>query len=311
MSAYQSLYLLNITKYSKVVACTLSLLEITSTLPEEVTLVWPKKLDVMKIVFLINKYSPLLNTTLGITLDLFTHDAKACAIQYQVLAYSYITGILFSEFILMARTMALWQFNPFVTALLVGAALEMVPLVLFITHETVSVAEYPGSSVLRTAGCLPSTQDQDLWPAYLYMILAETGIVFLTVLKWYQEPIGIMRGRLLAIMYRDGSLFFVIVLVLSIMNLLVMLLTPQEMSSSMQMPLQVIHSALCTRVLLNLRKASTHSSDGIHTDEVARHSTSTLAFDHAPGEGNICFDGEECWSGHVGGRTCASEENMA
>ncbi len=28
---------------------------------------WPKKLDVMKIVFLINKYSPLLNTTLGIT----------------------------------------------------------------------------------------------------------------------------------------------------------------------------------------------------------------------------------------------------
>ncbi len=113
--------------------------------------------------------------------------------------------------------------------------------------------------------------------------------------------------------------------------------TQQEMSSSMQMsvvivppfislppflpfhatlttpgfyrPLQVIHSALCTRVLLNLRKASTHSSDGIHTDEVARHST--LAFDHASGEGDICFDGEECWSGHVGGRTCASEENMA
>ncbi|RDX46624.1 hypothetical protein OH76DRAFT_1355587 [Lentinus brumalis] len=206
--------------------------------------------------------------------------------------------------------MALWQFNPFVTALLVGAALEMVPLVLFITHETVSVAEYPDSSVLRTAGCLPSTQDQDLWPAYLYMILAETGRPDYTCRSHaFILTLGQGSGRLLAIMYRDGSLFFVIVLVLSIMNLLVMLLTPQEMSSSMQMPLQVIHSALCTRVLLNLRKASTHSSDGIHTDEVARHST--LAFDHASGEGDICFDGEECWSGHVGGRTCASEENMA
>ncbi|KAI0708124.1 hypothetical protein C8T65DRAFT_650696 [Cerioporus squamosus] len=294
MSAYQGLYLLSITKYSKVVACTMSLLEITSTLPEEVALVWPNKLNIMKIVFLVNKYSPLFDTSISITLDLLTHDAKACAIQYQVLAYSYITGILFSEFILMARTMALWQFNPYVSALLIAAALEMVPLVLFITHETVSHTEYPDSNVLRIAGCLPSTQDQDLWPAYLYMILAETGIVFLTVLKWYQEPEGLMRGRLLATMYRDGSLFFAIVLVLSTINLLVMLSTPQEMSSCMQMPLRVIHSALCTRVLLNLRRASTQSSDGIDTDDVDRHTV--LAFERPPvsDEGDLFFDVAEC-----------------
>ena len=45
----------------------MQVLEIVSTLPDEVALVWPNKLDVMKIVFLINKYSPLLDATIAIT----------------------------------------------------------------------------------------------------------------------------------------------------------------------------------------------------------------------------------------------------
>ncbi|RPD65327.1 hypothetical protein L226DRAFT_557906 [Lentinus tigrinus ALCF2SS1-7] len=297
MATYRDLNFLNVTKYSKVVAFTLSLLEIISTFPEEIALVWPNKLDLMKVVFLVNKYSPLLDTTLSITLDIFTYEAKSCAIQYQILAYWYITGILFSEFILIARTRALWQFNPFVTALLLGAGLEMVALVLYITHETISYTEYPEGPLLRIAGCLPSIQDQDLWPAYMYMILAETGIVFLTLFKWYLEPVDLKRGRLFATMYRDGSLFFAIVLVLSVVNLLVMLFAPQDMSSSMQMPLRVIHSALCTRVLLNLRHASKSTSDGINTDEVARHAS--LVFNHGtaplgPDDMDISFDGLDC-----------------
>ena len=44
----------------------MQVLEILSTLPDEVALVWPNKLDVMKIVFLANKYSPLLDLTIAI-----------------------------------------------------------------------------------------------------------------------------------------------------------------------------------------------------------------------------------------------------
>ena len=45
-------------------------------------------------------------------------------------------------------------------------------------------------------------------------------------------------------------------------------------------PLRVIHSALCTRVLLNLRHASSRTAEGINTDEVSRR-TATLVFHHS------------------------------
>ena len=65
----------------------------------------------------------------------------------------------------------------------------------------------PSPEVVRVVGCVPSTQDQDLWPAYMFLMLAEMGqcvprcsrliqlttrlgIIGLTLLKRYLEPIG-------------------------------------------------------------------------------------------------------------------------
>ena len=42
-------------------------------------------------------------------------------------------------------------------------------------------------------------------------------------------------------------------------------------------PLRVVHSALCTRVLINLRKAAVQPS-GMRLDDFTQHTT--LAFDH-------------------------------
>ncbi|TBU37755.1 hypothetical protein BD309DRAFT_875788 [Dichomitus squalens] len=58
------LYLLRATKYVKVSSATLLVLEILSTLPDEVALVWPGRLSMSKALYLFNKYSPIVDQAL-------------------------------------------------------------------------------------------------------------------------------------------------------------------------------------------------------------------------------------------------------
>ncbi|KAI0765102.1 hypothetical protein C8Q74DRAFT_1370958 [Fomes fomentarius] len=180
--------------------------------------------------------------------------------------------------------MALWGFNRFVVILLAGAAVEMIPLVLWVVYNTLAEVTYPTTEVLHITGCVPNTQDQDTWPAYLCMIFAETGIVVLTLLKQYMNPVGegASRSVLFETMYRDGLFFYAIVLSISVVNVLMMLLAPPELSPAMQMPLRVIHSALCTRVLLNLRKAASASPEATLNGTLSKHTT--IAFHHSASE---------------------------
>ncbi|KAI0765101.1 hypothetical protein C8Q74DRAFT_1431025 [Fomes fomentarius] len=223
-----SYFLLYVTKCTKVASCTFAVLEIASTLPEEVNFVWPTKMNAMKAVFLINKYSPLADTTLGI---IFVCD----------------------------------------------------PISSTSIHTDGKDNGFMGLQQIcrNTPSC---TQDQDAWPAYLCMILAETGIVVLTLLKQYMNPVGegASKSVLFETMYRDGLFFYAIVLSISVVNVLVMLFAPPELSPAMQMPLRVIHSALCTRVLLNLRKAASASPDATLNDTFSKHTT--IAFHHSTSE---------------------------
>ncbi|KAH9918714.1 uncharacterized protein BXZ73DRAFT_105112 [Epithele typhae] len=232
-----------ITKCSKVASITFSkfqLLEMLDTLPDEVALVWSAKFSTMKVIFLINKYSPLVDTLLGICLDLVATDPKWCNIEFQVLAYCYIVGVVISECILIARTMALWEFNRLVGVLLLGAGTELLLFALYSAQQTITHVTYPSPEVSRLYGCAPGGQDRDVWPAYMCMLLAETGIIVLTLKKRWLDPVvdTPKSGELFRTMYRDGTFFYLIVFFVSLLNLVVMISTSDGLVSSLQMPLR-------------------------------------------------------------------------
>ncbi|KAI0765089.1 hypothetical protein C8Q74DRAFT_1026026 [Fomes fomentarius] len=275
-----NLYLLHVTKCTTVAASTLAALEIIATFSDEVAFIWPGRWSIMKVIFLVNKYSVLLDTTLATTSVLYTEDPRHCEVQFQALAYTYIVGTLLSELILLARTLALWNYHVYVKILIAGGLIELVPVVVYAVYQALVYTEYPSNDVLKIMGCVPGTQDSDAWPAYACLILGETTIVVLTIIKRYTsdsdfESASNGTGRLIHTMYRDGSFFYAIVLAVSIMNLLMMLLAPPELISSTQMPLRVVHSALCTRVLLNLRKAAAETCT-MGTTDVARQTNLAL-----------------------------------
>ncbi|KAM5541797.1 hypothetical protein V8D89_004526 [Ganoderma adspersum] len=258
-----SLYLYQVNRYISFASMTYSILEIVSTLPDEVELIWPAKRGFMKTVFLINKYSPLIDFTLVALVDLVGREPEACRVSFQVLTYSYLLGTLVSEFILIARTYALWGCDRRLVYCACFIAGMMIPHAFYIVYDMLRESDCKllksGQEITRLKGCMPNIHDRNAWPAYTYLICSETMVVILTVLKRYVDP-EIVQGSFASVvlptMYRDGTCFWAVVLALSILNLMMMFFAPGGLSYSVQMPLRVVHSALCNRVLLNLRKAA-------------------------------------------------------
>ncbi|KAI0365961.1 hypothetical protein BV20DRAFT_692228 [Pilatotrama ljubarskyi] len=267
-----NLPLLNLVKFAGVFSSTILFLEIISTLEDEIRLIWPSRWSIMKFVYLGNRYSPLIDTTLGLTVMLFTTDPKSCQIQFEVLTYCYAFGSFFSEAILMARTLALYDFSRYVVVTMAALGLGIIIPGVIVCHSLLSSLHYPDRSVLRIIGCVPSIDDRPGWVLYMCILISETVVVSLTLSKmWHCSRDPQHRSLLVHTMYRDGSLYYVLLLVLSITNLCFMLLAPKPASSVIQMPLRVVHSTLCTRVLLNLRKVAAKLSD-MSLDEFTRRS---------------------------------------
>ncbi|KAI0701640.1 hypothetical protein C8Q76DRAFT_237046 [Earliella scabrosa] len=216
-----------------------------------------------------------------------------------------------SEAILVTRTIALWNFNTYVKIFAICAYVEITSFAVYCVWYDPAWPEYLPKDILRILGCVLPSNDRDIWPAYGFLIIGETLIIMLTILRRFLdnvEPdhpgvkhhitrklrrcyVGYMESVLVRTLYRDGIHFYCIVLGFTVVNVLVLLFGPEGLTSVMQIPFCVIHSALSTRVILNLRKAAMDSTDliawdpwggGAEQDEDTKRST--LVFAHGPAE---------------------------
>ncbi|KAI0701639.1 hypothetical protein C8Q76DRAFT_756345 [Earliella scabrosa] len=307
-----SLDYLQTTKYFTVIALTLAILETLSTFPDEVTYMWSSRLSPITIIYFINKYAVFLDAGLAVNTAVSTPRPELCNAQFQTLAYCTVIGTMVSEAILLTRTIALWKFNTYVKAFLISVYIEIATFAIYCAWITLTWIEYPSKDVLRIIGCVPSNQDRDIWPAYVGLIILETVIIMLTILRRLLDSIepdyprvdhhvtptlrrcfaGYMESVLVKTLYRDGIHFYGIVLGVTTANLLVMLSGPEGLTSAMQIFLRVIHSALCTRVILNLRKAATDTTDlvawdscvGCGAEQDDENKKSTIVFARDPAE---------------------------
>ncbi|TBU54387.1 hypothetical protein BD310DRAFT_828155 [Dichomitus squalens] len=262
-----TLYQIHKTSYPvSVITC--YVLEAIATLPDEMRYVWPSDWSLMKMIYFFNKYSPFVDIVLLVQVDITSHDADACALQFQLLTYWLIVGVLCSEFILIVRTYALWGGDRHILYFNIYAAALMTPHAFYVAYDMLRInlkSFGDDAQMVRILGCMPAINDFGVWPAFVYMICAELMVVLSTLLKRYLDHASFADGSsrssiLLTTLYRDGTWFWAVVLVFSVVNLLMMFLAPRELSFLLQESLRTVHSALCTRVLLNLRKAAASTS---------------------------------------------------
>ncbi|KAH9911818.1 uncharacterized protein BXZ73DRAFT_107778 [Epithele typhae] len=276
---------LKLVKYGIVVAATWTWAEICVKMEEEITYVWPSRISFMKVLYFHNRYSPVVDTAFALASSLSNvGNHRLCTAEFQVMSFSYSSGSFASEFILIARTLALYNFHPVMIALACALVLIMVVPTTVTSIRLLFPLAYPGDDIIEITGCVPSVDDiNSAWVFFTCLLISETIIVSLTFFRQWQtaeEREGLLhrllrwgrrnmqtdptlsvprshcRSPLVETTYQNSSIYYVVMLILSTINLAMTATNNPALRPVLQMPLRTVHASLCTRVLLNLRRVA-------------------------------------------------------
>jgi len=100
-------------------------------------------------------------------------------------------------------------------------------------------------------------------------------VLILTLIKGVQHYRLAGNRGFVAVLYRDGVLFYFYLLGFSIVNLLVIITAPRDLADILATLQRVLHSSLSARVLMNLRDARLREirMDSLSGDTPMQHLT--------------------------------------
>jgi len=253
---------------STLCACaTILVYDLACTLDQEILYVWPRPWSMSTALFVLNRYLPFVDTFLSLSAKFTRISPEECLMRNKAVGWLSVFGIMLSEGILMLRTYAIWERKRGVLIFLCALALVVsVPTIVFLYLETRSLQYKPNSP--DVLGCTLAHSGKILIFGYLMIMISETAIAVLTAVKAYRD---LRRSRVPWILklYRDGMLFYVYLLIVSIANVMVPILAPSMYANWLATPQRVLHSVLCSRVLLLILRRRR-----IVSTEVSRSTTS-------------------------------------
>ncbi|KAI0708125.1 hypothetical protein C8T65DRAFT_727657 [Cerioporus squamosus] len=185
-----SLYLLDLTKDSVLVTLTYLIMDVASTIDDEVELVWPSGLTFMKVIFLINRYTPFADSTLAVFLVLGARTTEVCRSVWIAIISFYMLGSFASETIIIVRTLAIWNFDKVIvaiTAFVTGGALVAA---LTTMSQYMQSIRYPDDDLIAITGCVIGISDQEGWTLFIVVLIMETTLVALTIVRHLQTRSG-------------------------------------------------------------------------------------------------------------------------
>ncbi|KAI5122261.1 hypothetical protein M0805_007125 [Coniferiporia weirii] len=233
------------------------------TFEEEVSLVWPSPWNYGKVIFFLNRYLPFVDTFLSLHLLLGKNTDQECLLGFRAVTWLIVVGIFISELILMMRTYAFWGARRLILIILVTLGLAVfVPAIVAVQIEVSSYAYRADST-----GCTKTKASSPIiFVAFLLLIICETTIVILTLIVVRRDHRR-TRSPLVQQMYKDGLLYYIYLISFSIVNLLIAVAAPPDFANWLTTPQRVLHSLLCTRVLLHIRAHGTNSDEEVFTTQ--------------------------------------------
>ncbi|KAF9005237.1 hypothetical protein BDQ17DRAFT_1354096 [Cyathus striatus] len=107
--------------------------------------------------------------------------------------------------------------------------------------------------VTERPGCRLVSTSPIIIVAYILLVMSETTMAVLTGVKAYRH-LRHSSSPWVVRLYREGLLFYVYLLIISLANVLVPVLAPRMFANWLASPQRVLHSVLCNRVLLLILK---------------------------------------------------------
>ncbi|GJE99949.1 hypothetical protein PsYK624_162250 [Phanerochaete sordida] len=238
------------------------------TLESEVKLIWSSKWSLTKLLFFLTRYLAFVDVAMVAYIHV-AHDVPQgmCKIMSDTVGWMVLWGIGVAELVVIVRTWAIWGRDCRIGLGLtlfwvVMQAVNSYTVAKFISSGTVLLVD-PTAQNLR--GCFLVTTKDQLVVDWVLVAALETIVLVLTLMKVARVP---ANGRLLARdttsplirqLARDGVLFYVYLLGISLVNIVILLATSHELSTLLVCLQRALHSILSARLLLNLRAASIRS----------------------------------------------------
>ncbi|KAI0080221.1 hypothetical protein K474DRAFT_1769667 [Panus rudis PR-1116 ss-1] len=240
--------------YLDLVAAAVLMYDYILTLPREIQYVWPSKMSLGKVLFLMTRYPVFAETTLVLYHQFAVMGPGTCDAVYKTIGFQLGTGTLIAETILAMRTWVIWHRNKYVgLALASGLVLFWTPVFYFLAQALNSLV-FTNPPNPNTPGCFLLSQKDILFVVFILISCFETLILALTLVR-FTGSYSHSRTSLIRVIYRDGVLNYVYLATLSICNVVVLTTAPHGYSTLLSALQRCIHSILSARVLLNMREA--------------------------------------------------------
>ncbi|KAJ2913971.1 hypothetical protein MD484_g6451, partial [Candolleomyces efflorescens] len=246
-------------KYMAVVSFTLFICDYLHTLELEVALIWPRRWNLVKFVYFWARYSPFVDVSMVFVFYFNTSTSakfliEGCKRIDQANSWLMTAGIISTEAILVIRTYGIVggsrKFLIYLIiqmALLCGAGFVILGIALPSWVYGLPPPGYNGCFLLHTPGF-----GHLLFITFIIILLHEIILMVITLYIGWSKYRGQHRTPLIWILYRDGTLFFV----LTAANIINILANSQGEVGLFTVFQRVVHSILSTRIILQVRKVA-------------------------------------------------------
>ncbi|KAJ2912882.1 hypothetical protein MD484_g7542, partial [Candolleomyces efflorescens] len=267
------------------------------TFPDEVRLMWPTPISVPKVFFFALRYHILVHGVFVLTCEFnatpifskrcshrqaFTDtlptnpSAAQCQTAFNRVAISTKLTVIASETILLIRVYAFSGKDKKILAFLLFQFIGLH------VSELVVFARWLESVKLRNIGCIPASGNMVLLGIVFGLLLCSVTVIMLAMLYiMFRKYRDLKTSSLVAIIYRDGLVYFLCLSALACANVGVILGTKEApLKLLLVQPEAFIHAILSTRMLLHLRSWSERQAASGDASALGGQDTSTGVFGH-------------------------------
>ncbi|KAG7100113.1 hypothetical protein E1B28_001893 [Marasmius oreades] len=237
---------------------TLLVYDIIINLQLEVEHIWTRKWSFFTVLYILQRYLPLFDEA-GATLyydfgaNLSIHN---CALYYKIAGASSAVGIGLSEVVLTFRVWAVWEGSfPVAIGLVVFFLACWVPAVLVLAQFMNSV-EFVPLTFPNFRGC-SSIAGRNHIPIYLVWVLwivYDAGAFVMILIPGVAAYRRGGRSELVKTIYQDGVVYYALVFLTSMFNVVVTLTLPPDCILILAEFERVLHSVLTSHAILHIRR---------------------------------------------------------
>ncbi|KAL4257128.1 DUF6533 domain-containing protein [Pleurotus pulmonarius] len=285
-SIIHSLQLMRQSSYIPIASGALLGYDYILTVYDERNLVWKAKWSVGKVLFLLTRYPTFVDVGMAVYHNIAPSiPPETCVLLYNVSGWMVIIGMIIAEIIMVIRVWALWGNSKIVGAILV--VLSIIGVVV----TAISYALFSGSLEFIATdtiapgliGCLPGRGTNIVFIGYLVLMAYEALVMILLLLKGVQH-FRHVSTRFLYAFYQDGIVYYGVLLLISVLNVIVLLTGPRENANLLTTLQRTFHSILSARMLLQLRKSAQRRQFFAETFMSVDGGVSTMMFVDGPGQ---------------------------